>query len=179
MHERDFRAVQANYCHDCNLIMEYCHCGFEAQSGIESDVNIRKATGIRKQQNVAFADQMDPYIYDVNASMDTTRCNQDSDEATLDNFFKRPIKIDEFEWGTATTLTNDIDPWSLYFDNPRVSNRISNYNLLRARLHVKIVINGNGFQYGRALVSYLPYDVYDNLSSNAALVKEDLVQASQ
>jgi hypothetical protein len=50
---------------------------------------------------------------------------------------------------------------------------------MKANLKVKVVINGNGFQYGRMLVSYLPFDVYDNLSTNAALVRSDLVQASQ
>jgi hypothetical protein len=46
-------------------------------------------------------------------------------------------------------------------------------------MKVKIIINGNGFHYGRVLVSYLPFDQYDDLSSNAALVKQDLIQASQ
>jgi len=51
--------------------------------------------------------------------------------------------------------------------------------LLRAKLHLKIVINGNGFQYGRLIASYLPYTVWDYLSTNASLVQEDIVQASQ
>lgn len=97
----------------------------------------------------------------------------------MQNFFSRPIKIAEQEWATSTTLGFDIDPWGLYFSNPRVINRLANFNLLRAKLHVKVVINGNGFQYGRAMVSYLPFDVFDSLSSNAALLREDLVQASQ
>lgn len=122
---------------------------------------------------------MDPYLYEVESAMDPTRGLQDTSDTTLENFFSRPVKISEVEWSTSASQGFDIDPWSLYFDNPRVANRLTNFNLLKCKLKVKIVINGNGFQYGRMLVSYLPMDVFDQLSSNAALVRQDLVQASQ
>jgi len=138
-----------------------------------------QVTGSKKQENVDFSDQMDPYMYDVESNADSTRRLQDTNDATLDNFFKRPIKIYEGEWGTGTILSANFDPWSLYFDNPRVANRIANYNLLRADLHLKIVINGNGFQYGRAIVSYLPWDVFDSLTTLSAGVQNDIVQATQ
>lgn len=131
------------------------------------------------RENVEFKDQMPAYSYDVDSEMDPTRSLQDTSDATLDNFFSRPIKIASEEWGTGTTLGFDIDPWSLYFNNPRVINRIANYNLLKARLHIKVVINGNGFQYGRLIAAYLPLAQFDSLSSVSTLVPEDIVQASQ
>jgi hypothetical protein len=143
------------------------------------DSNIFKDAGKSTYENVQFSDKDDPYVYDMVSNMDPTRSLQDSNDASLENFFSRPIKIAEQEWSTSTSLGFDLDPWSLYFDNPRVSNRLNNFNLLKCNLKVKVVINGNGFQYGRMLVSYLPFDVYDNMSSNAALVRADLVQASQ
>lgn len=152
------------------------------QSGMEKttpDNTIMKVTNDTKQENLTFKDQMDPYMYSVDSVMDPTRSLQDCNDCSLDKFFSRPIKIHQEDWGVGTTLAFDINPWTLYFENARVSNRISNYNLMKCKLHVKVVINGNGFQYGRALVSYLPYQTYDELSSNAALIREDLVQASQ
>jgi hypothetical protein len=148
------------------------------QSGVEG-VSIMKSSVESNSQNVAFSDQFRSDVYEVDSEIDSTRKLQDTNDATLDNFFSRPIKIAEEEWGTGTALAFDVDPWSEYFTNPRVINRIVNYNLLRAKLHVKVLINGNGFQYGRALVSYLPMPTFDTLSSNAALVRQDLVQASQ
>lgn len=136
-------------------------------------------TAESNQQNVEFGGQNDPYMYSVDSPTDPTRSMEDKVESSLDKFFSRPIKIAEREWSTSVDLNFDIDPWSLFFDNPRVNNRITNYNLLRANLHVRIVINGNGFQYGRMLVSYTPLSSWDFLTSNAALVREDLVQASQ
>lgn len=152
---------------------------YKPQSGITNDVDIMRVASNAVHENVQFADQNEVYAYDVKSTVDPTRTLQDSSDATLDNFFSRPIKIFEEEWGTGTSLAFDLQPWELYFENPRVINRIANYNLLRANLNVKIVINGNGFQYGRALVSYLPLEDFDDLSSNAALIKQDLVQASQ
>jgi hypothetical protein len=105
--------------------------------------------------------------------------SQDNSDATLDNFFSRPIKIHEVEWGTGTSLYSVINPWSLYFENPRVSNRIANFNLMRAKLHVKIVVNGNGFQYGRAIAYYQPMHTFDAVTSIASLVPETIVQGSQ
>jgi hypothetical protein len=147
------------------------------QSG--SERNVYNIDRTQKQQNVAFTDQVDPYMFDASGEMDPTRMLQDSDEATLNNFFSRPIKIHEESWATSSTLGFSINPWKLYFENPRVFNRITNYNLLRARLHLKILINGNGFHYGRAMAYYAPLQVWDDLTNHATLIPETLVQASQ
>lgn len=188
--------VNPSACSGCGLVEDYCYCfidtydnqytpqpssyfDFEPHSGTTNDASISKASTDSRSQNVQFLDQKPSYAYDVDSEMDPTRMLQDSTDADLGNFFSRPIKIAEQEWGTGTQLAFDIDPWNLYFTNPRVINRIANFKLMRANLHVKIVINGNGFQYGRALVSYLPLNQFDRLSSNAALIRQDLVQASQ
>jgi len=147
--------------------------------GIVAEASVQKKGTFTAQENVDFSDQMQPYVYDAGGEMDPTRSLQDSDDATLDNFFSRPLKIHEEEWGTGTSLYININPWSLFFENPRVINRLATYKLLKAKLHLKIVINGNGFQYGRALVSYLPYPGYDTLSTSRGLVPLDLVQESQ
>lgn len=153
--------------------------GWESGNGTTADNNIMKMMGDASEENVMFSQQTPSYNYEVESTVDETRKLQDSNDATLERFFSRPLKIHEEEWATSTALAFDIDPWALYFGNARVSNRITNFSLLRAKLHLKIIVNGNGFQYGRALASYLPLDTFDDLSSNAALVPQDLVQASQ
>lgn len=152
---------------------------FRPQMGVVAEASIQQKGTFTAQENVDFSDQMQPYVYDAGGEMDPTRSLQDSNDATLDNFFSRPLKIHEAEWGTGTALYFNIDPWSLYFENARVINRLTNYKLLKAKLHVKLVINGNGFQYGRAIASYLPYPITDNLSTSRALIPQDLVQESQ
>jgi hypothetical protein len=151
---------------------------FKPQSGPEG-TTVMEGSTLSTEQNILFRDQNPSYVYGVDYVDDPTRGIQDTDDATLDNFFSRPLKISTQEWGTGTTLGYDFDPWELYFGNPRVINRMTNYNLMRAKLRLKIVINGNGFQYGRAMVGYLPMDSYDDMSVFASLIPQDLVQLSQ
>lgn len=150
----------------------------QVQSGTTNDVSIMRMAESRSE-NVQFSDQHDPYSYDVDGAVDPTRKLMDTNDAQIANFFSRPIKIHEYEWNVGTSMFFEIDPWSLFMENARVVNRITTYNLLRSVLRLKIIINGNGFQYGRAIASYLPLAPYDDLSSNSSLVREDLVQASQ
>lgn len=149
------------------------------QSGTPADANIHQVSKENKYQNVTFNDSLDPYIYDMETSTDPTRRLQDTNDATLENFFSRPLKIFQTGWGTGSVLAESINPWKLYWENPRVENRIANFNLLRANLHVKIVLNGNGFLYGRGIAFYLPYSAFDEMSTVTALISNDLVQSSQ
>jgi hypothetical protein len=101
-------------------------------------------------------------------------------DATLEEFFSRPVRIHSFVWTPGSPMFEFIDPWSLFFHNVRVVNRINNYNLLRALLHIKVVLNGNGFYYGRAMASYLPRaNSIIGSPLPRALVPQDLIQMSQ
>lgn len=126
-----------------------------------------------------FSDQTEQWNYEVDSMPDPTFGQADTNDASLENFFSRPIKVASYEWGIGVALFQDFNPWSLYFENPRVINRIANYNLLRAKLKVRIVINGNGFHYGRAIASYLPLHNRDEFSLNRALISQDVIQLSQ
>jgi hypothetical protein len=133
----------------------------KAQSGTSSNYDLLEGESLSTFENVRFSDQMDPYLLDASEAPDSTRMLQDSSDATLERFFSRPVKIHEDEWLVNGALNFDIDPWALYLQNPRVANRLTNFKLLRCNLHVKIIINGNSFHYGRMLVGYNPLDFYD------------------
>lgn len=72
-----------------------------------------------------------------------------------------------------------FNPWQLFFSNPRVCNRINNYASASATLHVRFMINGNGFYYGRALAAYCPLHNFDSMSQTTIITQDDLVQMSQ
>lgn len=104
----------------------------------------------------------------------------DKADADLGDFFKRPLKIASFDWATTDgNFFESIDPWSLYFENKRVINRITNYNNLRCKLHVKCVINGNGFHYGRVIAAYKPLPTFDEFTVNRGFFAQDVIGASQ
>lgn len=139
----------------------------------------QSSTTEHKEQNVVFSDQMSAYKTTVDSVVDVTRTQQDTYDAELADFFARPIKIAEYEWNVGSGLFQQFNPWSLYLENSRVSNRIANFNLLRCKLHLKFVINANGFMYSRILTSYLPFHNWDALTESSALFPNDAVQESQ
>jgi hypothetical protein len=168
-----------NYCHDCALIDKYCCCQkeeFYPQSGEEYVVAMTQNE--MKTSNLKFSDEQKLNKYDVVHVEDVTRKSEDTTDVQLSDFFKRPVKIAEYGWGTGTTLSETFDPWELFFDNKRVANRISNFNLLRSKLCMRVVLNGNGFQYGRAILAYNAMDAYDSFRPNN-LVTQDITQLSQ
>ena len=112
--------------------------------------------------------------------MDDVHKTLDNNDADLNNFFSRPIKISTIDWQVGSTFGETINPWQLYFENLRVINRITNYNVLRAKLCVRIIINGNGFHYGRALASYRPLHGDDGMIAwRFGVVPQDIIGASQ
>lgn len=131
------------------------------------------------EEIVTFVDNAAHWEYSVDTSPDATFNVADTNDASLENFFSRPVKIDSFSWPVGGALDHHIDPWSKYLNNTRVLNRISNYKLLRGKLHIKIVINGNKFYYGMLLASYSPLFASDNVTLTRSTVPADLVAASQ
>jgi hypothetical protein len=152
----------------------------EPQSGSErTNFSITTANDSESSQIVSFSDKEASYAYEVPTSIDPTRMNTDSTDADLGNFFSRPIKIASYQWVTGSPFFQNFNPWDLYFTNLRVINRIVNFNLMRATLKVKIMINGNGFFYGRAIASYQPLPAQDQVTVNRSPFVYDVVEASQ
>jgi hypothetical protein len=115
----------------------------------------------------------------VNSNPDSTFGTADTNDADLANFFARPVKVRSYDWAVGTNIFETFNPWNDFFQNPRIINRISNYNLMRCELKVKFVINGNGFHYGRAIASYTPLHQFDNITRDRAFFQQDIINASQ
>jgi hypothetical protein len=142
--------------------------------------NISNESKTEKKQTMMFHDSSGAdREYAVVSAMDKTRLTRTDDEASLGEFLSRPILIDETTWAVNANAHLEFDPWFLFFTNARVSNRISNFNLLRCTLKVKMLINGNPFYYGRAIASYLPVDTWDDFSRSRSTVPQDVIQMSQ
>jgi len=132
-----------------------------------------------QHQNIHFSDQTPQWDYTVDSMPDPTFNIADTDDASLGNFFSRPVKIRSYSWATGMNLFEKFNPWQDFFENTRVLNRITNFNLLRCKLKVRIVLNGNGFHYGRAIASYIPLHNLDAFTKDRSFFIEDVVAASQ
>jgi len=138
---------------------------FEPQGDVSSEIpSGTLASGDEREQNVQFNDAHPGFVDSRGVVNDPLRTNLDDSAISLENFFKRPLKIASVNWtqgGTFTGLT--IDPWDLYFTDSRVINRIANFKLMKANLVLKFVLNGNSFFYGRLLISYRPLLALDTI----------------
>lgn len=123
-------------------------------------------------QNVTFHDYSPGATVSVESNYDDVHNETIENDLDLNNFFSRPVLIAFTEWQVgngAGILSANLNPWSLYFRNKRVSNRISNFKLLRAKLHVRYLINGSPLHYGRAIAYYTPMHNYDKVGRSGGL----------
>lgn len=144
------------------------------------NITINEESLETKLQNITFEDRTALWDYTVDSRPDETFGVADSADASLDNFFSRPIRTRVYAWGVGDgTFFQTFNPWQDFFENPRVINRISNYNLLRCKLKVRVIINGTSFHYGRIIASYQPLHQSDNVTRDRGIVPQDTVAASQ
>jgi len=152
----------------------------QSSAVLDKPIETEFSTGnAEKNQNVQFRDDNLGFGDSRGSPFDKIRDDAMIQDATLDEFFHRPVKIFSHQWNVNGYFNFTFDPWTLYWENARVKPRISNYRLLRATMRVKFVINGNAFYYGRVLANYRPLHTEDELTQERALSQVDLVAASQ
>lgn len=107
------------------------------------------------EQVVSFEDQKPGESLDlstpVNYIMSTPAIN-----AELKDFVKRPVQLATFVWNEASDIGISYFPWKLYISKASIQRKFQNYYLLRANLHIKLVINASPFYYGSGLLAYQP-----------------------
>jgi hypothetical protein len=136
------------------------------QSGIEHD----------KQEVMTFIESDDLNSISIGSGLPEARVADN--DCSLNEFLARPILIANWNWGTST-FNQELDPWNAVLNNKRVANRICNYSLLRAICRVKVIINGNGFYYGRLMMSYLPFADIDQQTVFTTTAQTSLIPMSQ
>lgn len=123
-----------------------------------------------EHQNLVFRDGAPQWGVGLDSAMDSTRMVATHDDVSLGEFLSRPVQIASYNWTPGTTfIFTQMDPWSLFFGQKRVINRICNYALMQPKqLHVKVQINGTSFHYGKLLVHYTPLP-NSNTTDNVAI----------
>lgn len=85
----------------------------------------------------------------------------------MDDFLSRPVQIYSGQLSLATDISIILDVWDLFTLVPSIRAKIRNYAYLRGDLHVRIVVSGTPFHYGRLLASYQPYAHYNETILNS------------
>lgn len=83
------------------------------------NIKINEESNETQQQIVGFSDQNQQWMYSIDNPLDDVHSTADSNDASLENFFSRPIKIASLNWPVGATFGTTINPWQLYFENTR------------------------------------------------------------
>jgi hypothetical protein len=94
-------------------------------------------------------------------SSDSTYTESYKADSTLAGFLSRPVLIDSRIWTEGAGLSTTIDPWTLYFTNSVIKNKLENYAYIRCNLHVKVMLNASPFYYGLLGFFYRPLPILD------------------
>lgn len=121
--------------------------------------------GAIASETAVFHDADERWMVETESTIDPTRDQGMISGSSLKDFLSRPVKIDNFSLSRNTPLDRTIDPWSQFFENYHVDNKITNFYLFRGKLCIKIIINGSGFYYGHFIVNYVPQAVDDDMDS--------------
>jgi len=92
-------------------------------------------------------------------SIDSTYTESYKVDSELAGFLSRPVLIKSLIWTEGAELTDTFDPWTLYFTNSVIKNKLENYAFIRCNLHVKVMINASPFYYGLLGLFYRPLPI--------------------
>lgn len=127
----------------------------------------------------SFSEQDPGWTTNIGSGSEDTMYLGANTDSSLGSFLGRPTRIAEYSWAVGSPLFQKFNPWQLFLNDPRVAEKIANFELYRSHLHVKMVISGTGFHYGRSLVSYNPYSGFDDITVERNFLPQDLIAASQ
>lgn len=156
-----------------------------SQSGVVSDeqpppgLQETETSPTSQEQITAFADQDAGWVTEKVGMYESTMDLANNSDSELGNFLQRPIRQSAQSWIVGQPFFYKFNPWAAFCENSFVRDKIKNYELLRMKLNVKMVISGTKFHYGRALVSYNPYLKGDQVTVQRNFINQDLIQASQ
>ena len=129
---------------------------------------------------VTFADEAGGAELEVVGTYDSTMDMAYNGESDIAKYLERPVIIDTLSWAVGQPAFQKLDPWTLWSENAWVAQKLSNYENLRCNLHIKILVNGTQFHYGRMMVGYNPIvGSLDEVTQTRNFLEQDLVGLSQ
>jgi hypothetical protein len=136
-----------------------------------SKINIEEVEmkGETMYSTVSMLESEEWYRTEVKSERDVTYGQATQTSSELQDFLKRPIKLQRYDWALGTAFDQTILPWSEFFGNARVQEKLANFHLLTCNLVVRIQVNASPFHYGRILASYNPWAVIDGQASDSVV----------
>jgi hypothetical protein len=134
-------------------------CDFVVQSESVLIVDDTAEGADKKQETVMFHESTEGQMGGQTADEGAFMTSDVIDDSSLQNFLARPVRIANFTWLETDPSGVDLltlQPWSSFFNDPRIKFKLNNFGFIRCNLHVKILLNASPFYYGAMLASYQP-----------------------
>lgn len=108
-------------------------------------------------------DSMHTFVEQPNGSTMKAIDTGISVDADISSFLTRKVQLTSIKWTVGFPINANFDPWNLYLSNSAVSNKLQNYQLLKANMKLTFLINGTPFHKGMALASYSYLNTFNEL----------------
>lgn len=116
------------------------------------------------QQTVGFQDMEGTRQVRFAESDQSEIIQTDKTNVPLGEFLSRPLRIGTIAWtqaGVTVTLNSGVktapfNPWEEFLTHSSITPKTENFRLLRGKLHVRAMVNGNPFYKGRIFLAYEP-----------------------
>ncbi len=112
--------------------------------------------GANTQETTEFVNETTGQVIEANSLEDDSFAYGALPDASLNDFFSRPVLIQTFTWNAPSFSKQTFNPWFDYFNDVRVKKKLDNYAFINCNLHVKFVINASPFYYGMIKAIYKP-----------------------
>lgn len=89
--------------------------------------------------------------------LDATYTSGRSSDTTLGAYLARPAEIWNSAWTFGSGLSATVSPWHAFLNRVEVKQKIEGFRHLRGHLKIRVVLTGNPFLFGRAIVAYEPF----------------------
>jgi hypothetical protein len=132
-----------------------------------------------KHENITMHDNAATTMDSRGTTMDATRNDGFIEDVQLNDFFSRPLQIAEYDWSPLSTFHERLNPWTLFWENARVNEKLKNFYLLKCTMKVKILINGNPFYYGMLMAAYEPLEPLNPDTPPSPWQQVDFIRGSQ
>lgn len=93
----------------------------------------------------------------VSASEKIINYNAPTTNKELGDFLKRPVQLTSFSVVPGATPVLEVEVWADYTAHPSVRAKFRNFAFMRGELHLRVVVSGSPFHYGKVLLSYQPH----------------------
>lgn len=134
-------------------------------------------------QNVTFTDNAVGSVTLMPKVRNPVAISDSTSDLSLEEFLARPIVIHTETWDTSDPVgvLFNIEPWELYLDSTSIKKKLDNFGFLRAKLHIKVVLNATPFQYGLARMCYSPLEgeILDKITTYVGSEDRTLIPYSQ